>query len=170
MTFSGGFCVFFSLISMIMDIRWEKVSNRWILFGWLAAAAWQTCGKGPGGVLFFLAGALFPIGLLFPLFASKMLGTGDIKLFSVLGGMMGPRSFLSCLLLSFILAAAISLPVLLIRCDVKERLRYFAGYMARLLSGQGVEPYLKPGRRPENIHFTIPVFISVLLCAGGFKL
>ena len=93
------FSVFFSLISMIMDIRWEKVSNRWILFGWLAAAAWQTCGKGPEGVLFFLAGALFPIGLLFPLFAAKMLGTGDIKLFSVLDGaevfFVLPSAFLS---------------------------------------------------------------------------
>lgn len=169
MTFSGGFCAFFSLISMIMDIRWEKVSNRWIAFGWLAAGGWQVGNKGAEGLLFFLIGALLPIGVLFPLFAAKMLGTGDIKLFSVLGGMMGPCALLTCLWYSFLLAAVISLPVLLFRCDVKERLTYFLDYMARLLSGQQMEPYLKPGRRPENIHFTIPVFISVLLCTGGFN-
>lgn len=168
MTFSGGFCVFFSLIAMIMDVRWEKVSNRWIYLGWLAAAAWRIGNAGLSGVLPFLAGALFPIGLLFPLFAARMLGTGDIKLFSVLGGMMGLHWFWPCLLLSFLLGAAVSLPVLVLRCDWKERIRYFADYMVRWLSGQRPGPYLKPGRRPENIHFTIPVFISVLLCAGGF--
>lgn len=167
MTFSGGFCAFFSLISMIMDIKWEKVSNRWVVFGWLVAGGWQVGNAGVEGLLIFLMGALLPMGVLFPLFAAKMLGTGDIKLFSVLGGMMGPCSLLTCLWYSFLLAAVISLPVLLFRCDVKERLRYFLDYMARLLSGQKMEPYLKPGRRPENIHFTIPVFISVLLCTGG---
>lgn len=164
MTFSGGFCAFFSLISMIMDIRWEKISNRWIAFGWLASGIWQIGSKGPEGFLFFLMGALFPIGLLFPLFAARMLGTGDIKLFSVLGGMMGMQWLFVCLCLSFLVAAAISLPVLLLRCDVKERFRYFIGYMDRLLTGRGIEPYIKPGPRPENIHFTISVFISVLLC------
>ena len=167
MTFSGGFCVFFSLMSMIMDIRWEKVSNRWILFGWLAAAAWQTCGKGPEGVLFFLAGALFPIGLLFPLFASKMLGTGDIKLFSALGIWLGADSVLMCMFWSFIAALIMAVFILIINRTLKIRLRYLKNYFRRFF-GSGIKTDYEIQRAGKaRIHISIPVLVGVILKVVG---
>ncbi len=167
MTISGGFCVLFSLIAMIMDIKWEKVSNQWIFLGWTAGAVCGTVQGGLTGAARFLFGAIVPVIILFPLFAARMLGTGDIKLFSVLAGFMELGVLLRCMLLSFLIGGVIALPVLIFRCGVRERLRYFGSYLADYFRTGKAGAYLRPGRHPENIHFTIPIFISVLIYTGG---
>ena len=168
MTISGGFCALFSLIAMIMDIKWEKVSNQWIFFGWTAGAVCGTVQGGIPGAVRFLLGAMFPVAVLFPLFVFHMLGTGDIKLFSVLAGFMELRTLVRCMLLSFLIGGMIAIPVLFFRCGARERFLYFFSYLTEYFRTGKISPYLRPGRHPENIHFTIPIFISVLIYTGGF--
>ena len=72
----------FSTIILILLTSTIRMSTPITLaaIGGAFSARTGTMALGLEGVLFFLAGALFPIGMLFPLFAAKMLGTGDIKL------------------------------------------------------------------------------------------
>lgn len=116
----------------------------------------------------FLGGTAVPILIMFPLFLGKMIGTGDIKVFAVLGSAMGVGRILWCMILSFLLGAVIALPVLIFRCSAGERFSYFFTYLKQIFLTKTFSAYLAPGKHPENIHFTIPIFGSVLLlCIGG---
>lgn len=169
MSAAGIFCLIFSFGAMIMDLKWEKVCNFWNYGGWAAVLLGRGLLEGGSGWIIGLVGTAVPLMVLFPLFLGKMLGTGDIKVFAVLGSIMGAKRVCYCIFLSFLVGALISLPILLFRCNVRERFAYFFIYLKKVLETRTFSSYLIPGNRPENIHFTIPVFISVVLfCAGGY--
>lgn len=163
MSLSAVFCIIFSGIAMIMDIKWEKVFNFWICTGLLCGQLLLIYGDEPVKIFVVLAGTMIPFVVLFPLFLCKMLGTGDIKVFAVLGSVMGVQWGLACMILTFLIGAVISVPVLIFRCSAKERFLYFLKYLNHVFISKSFPPYLTPGRAPENIHFTIPIFCSVLL-------
>ncbi|MBS6193963.1 MAG: prepilin peptidase [Clostridiales bacterium] len=166
----GTFCAFFSGIAVIMDIKWEKVYNFWSYGGWLSCLIVRGISEGSvdwGGAL---TGTAVPLFILFPLFLGKMIGTGDIKVFAVLGCAMGAGKILQCMILAFLLGAVISLPVLIFRCNIRERFAYFFTYLNQVFTTKTFPAYLAPGKRPENIHFTIPIFGSVLLLSLGGRL
>ena len=147
---------------MIMDIKWEKVFNWWIYAGWIASFLIQFFFMDDMDWIIFLTGTAGTFIIMFPLFFFKMLGTGDIKVFMVLGSITGIKNNIRCIVISFIMAAVISLPVLIFRCNIKERFAYFFSYIERNLKNKTSLPYLAPGRRPENIHFTIAITCSVI--------
>lgn len=159
--------------SMIMDLRYMKIDNGWIVFSFLTALTARLIGHAgyaDGWIkafIFTLEGMLLPLGLLFLLFLMRMLGAGDIKLFCVLGFLMGPERILMCIFWSFLLGAGISLAVLFSCCDIRERAVYLINYARDLYVTRKLKPYRRPGSTPENIHFTVPVFMSVILYAGG---
>ena len=74
---------------VFMDVLQEKVDNRLICLGFGTGLFFWIFHSGPGGILDFLSGFLFPLICLLPLHYFGMLGGGDIKLLSVLGGILG---------------------------------------------------------------------------------
>ena len=147
---------------MIMDVKWEKVFNFWIILGWTFGFVFRLLEE-KDMMRDFFSGMVLPLVILFPLFLFKMIGTGDIKVFSVLGSILGSRLILQCMILSLFIAGVIAFPVLIFRCDWKERFRYFFSYVEHVVQTKSHEPYLVPGKHPENIHFTIPVFCSLIV-------
>lgn len=145
-----------------MDIKWEKVFNWWVLTGWVTSFLIRFYYMDNMDWMLFFSGTVGTFLILFPLFLFKMLGTGDIKVFMVLGSITGIRKNVECIVISFIIAAVISLPVLIFRCDIRERFKYFFSYVEESLKNKTILPYLAPGKRPENIHFTIAVTCSVI--------
>ena len=157
------FCLCFSIISMIMDLKWEKVSNVAICIGVAVSLFLCLSGMETKSLPEWFIGLFIPLLLLFPLFFCRMLGTGDIKVFMVLGSAMGGKVIIYSIIISFLAGAVIAIPVLLFRCNTKERFVYFFTYLNHVLVTKTFPPYLAPGKHPENIHFTVPVFCSVLL-------
>ena len=84
------------------------------------------------GLPVYLAGAVLPLALLGWLFRFRMLGSGDIKLFCRLGGIMGPEAVLYCIGFSFLTGAAISLALLISCGGFTERISYFLEYLAAI--------------------------------------
>ena len=74
---------------------------------------------------------------------------------------------LFCIVTAFLLGAVESLFLLFFRCDWRQRFLYFFQYLQRAYVERSLPPYLVPGKRPENIHFTIPILGSVLLLYLG---
>ena len=153
--------------AMIMDLRWMRVDNGWILCSWVLGLLYQLWTGGIRGPGRFLSGAAFPILILGILFYFRMLGAGDIKLFSALGSIMGAEKIGICMVFSFVLGAGISLLILIFYGDFHQRIQYFFKYLKDYLSTGKVRPYYKREMTVENFHFTVPVFMSVLLYAGG---
>lgn len=151
------FCLIFSFVSMIFDIKWEKVPNYWNLCGLLTLLILQ------GFEINGIVGAIVPLAVLFILFLCKMIGTGDMKVFMVLGYAMGAEWIIRCMISSFLIGACISLIILLYRCSLRQRLIYFFTYLKTVFETGTFPPYLAPGKQPENTHFTIFIFGSVVL-------
>ena len=168
------FYVFFHLFpvavagtAMIMDIRTAKVDNGWILFSMLVGLSGCIWKKGFAGIFSFAAGSAVPLFLCI-LFVFGMLGAGDIKLFCALGGVVGPGAILKCICISFFVGACTALALLIIHRNFCERILYFFNYIKTTVHTGKIIPYRKKNiSAPENFHFTIPVFVSVLLYAGG---
>ena len=72
---------------------------------------------------------LLPLLLLFPLFLFRMMGAGDIKLLSVLGGLLGTGTILRSMICSFLLGALLSFAFLMACGNLSERLSYFLRYI-----------------------------------------
>ncbi len=151
----------------VMDLRSMQVDNGWILFSLLTGMTVQVMKHGMAGMGVFLSGAAFPFLLLAVLFCFRMLGPGDIKLFCALGGIMGIHDIGKCILVSFLLGGIISLAILISAGVFCRRIRFLISYFQDYFHTGIVKPYYRKGMALENFHFTVPVFLSVLLYAGG---
>ncbi|MGN0511142.1 MAG: prepilin peptidase [Lachnospiraceae bacterium] len=167
MTFSAIFALTAAAVAAIMDISTGKVKNQWICFLWIVGMVYQMILGQWQGIWCFMAGSMISILVLFPLFRFRMLGPGDIKLFSALGGVMGAGDILVCMAISFVCGGILSLVFLLLYGELVSRLRHFAVYIQFVISNRKIVPYYRKGQQWENLHFTIPVLMGVILYAGG---
>ena len=111
-----------------MDLRTQKISNIWLCCGWLSGLGHQFLTDQIRGLGSFAAGSFLPAALLWILFLFRMIGAGDIKLLSVLGGIMGVPDILICMIWSVIFGAVLSAAILIICGDLSRRLTYFTNY------------------------------------------
>lgn len=157
-----------------MDLRTGRIANGWIVISWIAGLLTQIFRCGAAGVGTFLSGALLPVLGLYLLFYFHMLGAGDIKLLSVIGGFLGAREVLKCIILSFIFGAILSIGIILVCGNLLQRLTrffyYFQNYFITRQYDKTAEPvpYRDGKWGMECIHFSVPVLMGVLLWIGGF--
>lgn len=164
---SGWLALIAAAGAVWMDLRTQKVSNWFILTGLAAGAVYRLFTEGLSGIAAFAAGVFCPILILGILFIFGALGAGDIKLFAVLGGMMGVRQVMQCMLWAFLLGGALSFIILLSCGGIRRRLAYFVQYFQLLFITKQIRPYREGSGRGASIHFTVPVLMSVLLYMGG---
>lgn len=153
--------------AVMMDLRTARVDNGWILFSMILTLSGQILQNGGEGIFIWLFGTLLPLVILGILFFFRMLGPGDIKLLCALGGALGPENIGTCILCSLLLGGILSLAIVISCGDIRQRLMYLAGYFRSLFLTGKVRPYYRTGMVLENFHFTIPVFMSVMLYVGG---
>lgn len=153
--------------AVLWDVRTGKIPNFLILAGAGAACLFQLAESGAEGFRQFLGGSILPLFLLAVLYYFRMLGAGDIKLFCAIGGLMGGRSLILCMAVSFLLGALVSLVLLIRRRNLKKRLLYFIAYIGRFYQTRQWVPYRDKRDRSGEFCFTVPIFLSVLLYMGG---
>lgn len=151
-----------------MDLRNEKIANVAIAIFVFVGMVYQTSIYGLMGIWEYLKGAGVPLLLLFILFVFRMLGPGDIKLLSVLGGIMGVTAIIKSIIISFAFGGVLSIAIIISCGNLKERIRYFTEYITRTLQTKKITAYYNSGMPIENFHFSIPILMSIILYAGGF--
>lgn len=154
-------------VAVLMDLYQMKIKNSWILFSLAAGFAYDLWRGGWNGTAFFISGTGIPLVILGWLFYFRMLGSGDIKLFCVLGGIMGPVHILWCIWYAFLTGGILSLTVLIFCGGFSQRLHYLMNYINDYIRTGKRKAYCRNGNRWENIHFTVPIFMSVMLYMGG---
>lgn len=154
--------------AVLMDFLGEKVSNVLIILGLASGFTFWIFSHGSAGVLYFLPGFLLPILCFLPLFHFRMIGGGDVKLLSVLGGILGYPKFSGLLLFSFLAGGILSVAFLISTGSLKERISYFFNYFYEYLKTGIEENYRKKGMEPDNFHFTVPIFTGIILFIGGY--
>ena len=149
------------------DLLWNKVPNNWIFLGFCTGLSCRVFRFGLRGSFLFLEGMLIPFFLLFPFFFFRMIGAGDIKLLSVLGGFLGKAEIWGALFCIFLMGAILSGAFLVTCGNFLERFRYFADYIREICTEHKIVPYGKTGMHVENMHFTVPILLGLMLHVGG---
>ena len=143
----------------LMDIQRAKVDNGWLLFCVLVSLFTRIWKMDVSSLGSWICGLLVPILILGILFIFKLL--------SVIGSMIGPTKILNCISYSFLIGAVISAALMISSGIVCQRILYLLHYISVYFKTGKREPYYKSGMPLENFHFTVPIFLSALLYAGG---
>ena len=80
---------------------------------------------------------------------------------------MGPVHILWCIWYAFLTGGLLSLAILILCGGFSQRIQYLVKYMKTYIRTGERKAYYRNGLAWENIHFTVPVFMSVMLYAGG---
>ena len=144
--------------AVVMDLLYGKIRNKLIFLGLFIGFLLKVQEFGISGILLFLFQIIFPIFCFFLLFLTGTLGAGDIKLFSVLGGIWSFSILIYCFLFSFLTGAVFSFIKLLYHKNFFLRFQYFFQYFNGVRRTKSFKIY---NRNPENtICFSICIFIG----------
>lgn len=87
-------------VAVVMDIQSFRISNRLIVSGFVSGLFLQVLEAGVKGLGVFILNVSIPIILFYLLFLIRALGAGDIKLFSMIGGIWGFQLLIITIVLS----------------------------------------------------------------------
>ena len=127
-----------AFLAMMADLASFRIPNRLLaacLISGIGIRVFRLpAGRASWAVCTFpeiIAGFFIPVVILILPFLVRGLGAGDVKLFCVLGSMLGSRGILACMLYSFAAGGAEALVILAVRKNRKERMHFtvpvFAG-------------------------------------------
>ena len=121
----GAILLFIALIS---DIKSYKIRNKLIITFTALGLITNSCFAKYEGLISSLLGIVIPLVLLIVLYALRMLGAGDIKLFCALGAIFGAEYIIEIIAYSFLAGGIIAFFFLLMRRNAKERFRHLYNY------------------------------------------
>lgn len=117
------------LSAVLCDIKTYKISNKIIIFFVSSSIVINIMFNGLKGLGESITGIVLPFFVLLILYAGRMLGAGDIKLFSSIGAIMGWHYVLFCIAFSFLAGGVIALVIMLTGKNFTTRIKYFISYM-----------------------------------------
>lgn len=135
----------FLTMAVVTDFREMKIRNRLIASGLIWGLAFRILGDGCAGIVHFLVNISIPVILLFLLFQMRILGAGDIKLFSVAGGFLTTRQLLYLIVTAFLAACVIGLGKIVYVERVKGNIR----------------------KKKTLIHFSAAILLGYLITVWG---
>ncbi len=117
-----------------MDLKRYRICNWLIVMGLAAGFSFQVADAGWKGVGVFFINVFAPVFLCYLLFLVRALGAGDIKLFSVIGGICGIQILFQTVLWSFLVGACMALCKMSYYRTLSVRLCIFWGYLRQVMA------------------------------------
>lgn len=151
------------IVAVVQDFMYMRISNRLIVMGLFLSLAFGTVLGGMPQVIFILLNISFPVIVLYFLYLLGVLGAGDIKLFSVIGGFTNFKTLTDCMIASFIVGAVISVAKMLYNRNLKFSLFKGQFFIKEVLKGN-LSSYRKTMAEEQNLmHFSAAILIALLL-------
>ena len=117
-------------VASIFDARSYKIPNQLIILGYITGICLNLQMYGRMGIAYFILKASWPILCLSLLYlVGKQIGSGDIKLFSVMASMVGARTTIDTMYTSVILAAIAIIAVSLYEKQLLKRKLHYSFYI-----------------------------------------
>ncbi len=129
------------IFSVFSDIKYSKILNKITLPGILTGLLTNFLFEGTKGAADSISGAALPVLLLFALFALRLLGAGDVKLFAAVGSVMGAGLVLRCMAYSMLSGGVIAVLFIAARKNAVERFKYLFTYLRLCFLTLKVCPY-----------------------------
>ncbi len=149
------------VVAIIDDIRNYRIHNPVVLSGLVAGLSLNLIQSGLHGLLTSFLAALIPVLILLPLFALRMLGAGDIKLFCAIAAIMGIEFIFYSMVFAFLAGGVIALVIMLTRKNALERIRYIAAYLKSIYLSHSALPYTSFGNKKDGAKFHFSPAIAV---------
>jgi len=152
---------YFLIFAAVQDIQSGKVSNRLISIGLMTGLIFQVIEHRVCGIYFFLWNISVPVILLYLLFQMRVLGAGDIKLFSMTGSILTIGKLFQCMAYSFLAAGVFAAFILAADHNRRRTLANAAEYLLDVLCTKKLKPYTvldEEARVP--FAFAVPVFFG----------
>jgi Flp pilus assembly protein protease CpaA len=144
----------------------SKISNELIVLGYYISMIYQ-CMYRKNSVV-WVTGVSVPVLILFLLFAFKMIGAGDIKVLSVIGGFYNWSVCLKIFLIALLYGAVWSFLKIVLYGNIKERFLYFLQFCFKCLTKRKRLSYRDGLNKRDTIPFCVPILLAYLsFLAGG---
>lgn len=157
-------------LMVYFDIRFSRIKNKWIILLFLTALFLKWQKEGGNGILYGGLQFLTVFMILLPVFACRVLGAADVKIFLALSVYLPFWELCLFMICSLVLGGLFGLILLIFPKKYKSSfffsmIRVKNDTTRQVPSVQG--NHFIPGLTFHYIHFTIPIFISFLLYAYG---
>lgn len=161
------FLLLYLLFATYYDLKEYRIPNQIILFGLGTSLFYQLYVSGWYGIICWGKGIILPFVSLFILYLFHVIGAGDIKLFMVVGGVLGIYQVIQVIILAFIIGAVMSVFQIIRFQSLSYRMQYLANYIHTLVQKKRIIPYYnsKEDGRGAVIPFTMAITISVFIIA-----
>lgn len=159
----GVFCV-----AVFMDLRFYRIPNLCILVGVVSGLIMTCVSYSIEGMLEACVAMAAIFMAFYPFYLMGGLGAGDVKLLMMMGCFIRREHLIQYLLITFVLAAGISVVKLLLFQESRQRLFYLEKYLKKIALTGSMENYIvdKSNKRCV-VRLSIPAFISLMMmCAG----
>lgn len=171
-------------IAVISDLRTRKIANLLVLSGTAVALVLQAASPPGNGVLLAAGGAIgllpalagIAVGFaaLFPLYALRAMGAGDIKLMMMVGAFLGPLQTLGVVVLTFAAGGVLAIATALWQRSFRQlvfNLRFMLTTSAINAAG-GTSPKFEPlqqtaGRMPYAVAIAAGTLLQLFLVRSG---
>lgn len=160
----GIFCV-----AVFMDLRFYKIPNLCILAGMVTGLI-MTCVSYSVGRMLEAGMIMMLIFMAFyPLYLLGGLGAGDVKLLMMTGCFIKTERLIQYLLITFALAAVVSIIKMLLFQESRQRLLYLVEYLKKAMLTGSIDNYIVDKKNKRCvIRLSIPAFISLIIMCAGF--
>lgn len=155
-------CGLFSAWNCVTDWRSYRIHNRVVVPFFLLGLGVNCLRSGWPGLLSALMGAAVML-LLFPLFALRVLGGGDVKALMAIGAMVGVPAAAEALVCSLLGGGAAALWVVLVRRNPADRLRQLLAYGKHCMLFQRLEPYDGEAAPGGGFRFSFGIALGILI-------
>lgn len=147
------------LLSLASDLKTYKIKNSITYSFILAGLTANAAAEGINGIMFSLQGILLPAVCLLLLYMMRIIGAGDVKLFSAVGSVMGAGFTLQAAAYAFICGGLAAAILIALRHNARERFGHFIIYIKScLLTGSLLEySDFRDGHEGGRFHFSVAV-------------
>lgn len=143
----------------ISDVKEYKIKNKIILPMLVAGLILGIITKSFADCIL---GMLLPL-ILFPLYALKMLGAGDVKALCAIGAVVGLENSAMTLIFTFISGGIIAVVFLLVRSNFVSRMKYFFGYLKMCFYTKSIQKYDFGGSSKGYFRFAYAITAGTIL-------
>lgn len=158
-------------VIVFMDWRHYRIPNLCVATGAAAGLTMTYLSHSFGGVLQAMGVAGIIFAVFYPFYQIGALGAGDVKLFMMMGCYsihMGMGGLIHYMLVTMVIAAAISIAKMLAYTESRERLCYLVMYLRKAAITGAIDPYqVDSAQKRCVVRLSIPAFLSLLLMRAG---
>lgn len=151
----------FAAVITVSDFKTYKIKNKCVL---VALAVGLILGIVSGNIGSSLGGMVLPL-VLFPLYALRMLGAGDVKALCAIGAILGFHDSVRNLLFTFLAGGAIGIAFLVINKNGLSRFRHLWNYLRSCFLVCKIEKYDFGGGEKSYFRFAYAIVGGLILTA-----